>query len=146
MKEDELAPAFDAARFIRALGRNGHNGLVGLAYHAHGDNWAELRLDWREELAGDAATGVLASGPIITMLDMASGTAIWLAAKSFRPTATIDLRVDYLRPAEPGRTLYGRAECYRITRSVAFVRGHAHQGDEGRLVAHAAGTFMFTDG
>jgi acyl-coenzyme A thioesterase PaaI-like protein len=62
----------------------------------------------------------------------------------FLPHATLDLRVDYLRPAASGRTVIGRGECYRVTRSVAFVRGIAHDGDAADPVANVAGTFMFT--
>ncbi len=38
--------------------------------------------------------------------------------------------------------MIGRGECYRITRSIAFVRGQAHDGDPGDPLAHVAGTFM----
>jgi acyl-coenzyme A thioesterase PaaI-like protein len=31
-----------------------------------------------------------------------------------------------------------------MTRSIAFVRGQAHDGDPSRPVAHVAGTYMFT--
>jgi len=55
---------------------------------------------------------------------------------------TLDLRVDYLRPAVPERTVIGRGECYRLTRSIAFVRGIAHDGDPNDPVAHVAGTFI----
>jgi acyl-coenzyme A thioesterase PaaI-like protein len=60
----------------------------------------------------------------------------------FRPQVTLDLRVDYVRAATPWRTVVARAECYRITRSAAFVRGLAHDGELDDPVAHAAGVFM----
>jgi len=78
-------------------------------------------------------------------MDMASGLAIWIRLGAFRHQATLDLRVDYLRPAKPGETIIGRAECYGTTRSVAFVRGIAHDGDAGDPVASVTGTFMFTE-
>jgi acyl-coenzyme A thioesterase PaaI-like protein len=77
-------------------------------------------------------------------MDMACGSSIWLARKMFVPQATLDLRIDYLRPATPGKTVIGRAECYRVTRSIAFVRGQAHDGDANDPLAQVAATFMFT--
>lgn len=141
-----MMPEFDPARFIRSMVNRGHNGLVGLAYRDHGPGWCDLQLPWREELVGDQATGILASGPIITMMDMATSISIWLKADQFRPQATLDLRVDYLRPAEPGKTVIGHGECYKMTKSIAFIRGEAHEGDPARPIAHVAGTYMFTDG
>lgn len=140
-----MAPDFDPARLIRTMAKNQHNGLVGLQYHGHGPDWCELELPWRDDLVGDEVTGIMASGPIITMMDMATSISVWLKGGKFRPQATLDLRVDYLRPAEPGKALIGRGECYKITRSVAFIRGEAHDGDPSRPVAHVAGTFMFLD-
>jgi len=78
-------------------------------------------------------------------MDMATSIAIWIRLGRFRHQATLDLRVDYLRPAVPGRTIIGRGECYGTTRSIGFVRGTAHDGDSADPVAHVGGTFMFTD-
>ena len=136
--------AFDPQRFSR-FGVGGHGGLLNLSYHAHGPDWVELQLPYQTDLIGDPASGVLASGPILTMMDMATSLAVWTKLGSFRPHATLDLRIDYLRPATPGKTVYGRGECYRITRSISFVRGQAHDGDPADPLAHVAGTFMFTD-
>lgn len=135
---------FDAVRFISAMSRSGHNGMLGIEYHAHGSDWTELALPYRDDLIGDPATGILASGPIITLMDMATSISCWLKSGQFRPQATLDLRIDYLRPAEPGKTVIGRGECYKLTRRMAFVRGEAHDGDPAHPVAHAAGIFMFT--
>ena len=46
------------------------------------------------------------------------------------------------RPATPGQPVIAEAECYRITRSVAFTRAFAHHGDPKDPIAAAAGTFM----
>lgn len=114
-------------------------------YRGHGDDWAELALPYQEKLIGVAETGVIASGPIISLMDMATSLSIWIRLGRFRPQATLDLRVDYLRPAIPGRTIVGRGECYRTARSIGFVRGLAHDGDCADPLAHVGGTFMFTD-
>ena len=138
-------PALDPALAARMVAAFGHNGAIGARVVGHGEDWSELALDYREDLVGDETSGVLASGPIIALMDMATSIAVWIKRGAFKPQATLDLRVDYLRAAEPGRTVFGRGECYRLTRRVAFVRGMAHDGDPDDPIAHVAGTFMMTD-
>lgn len=139
---------FDPERFFRS--RLGHGGVLGIGYRGHGVedgvHWAELDLPYDERLIGAVETGVIASGPIISLMDMATSMGVWMRADAFVAHATLDLRVDYLRPATPGKTVIGRGECYRLTRSIAFVRGQAHDGDPGDPLAHVAGTFMAPDG
>lgn len=136
---------FDPERFMSYVRDIGHGGAIGIAYHDHGDDWAELCLPYDPRLIGVAETGIIASGPIISLMDMATSLAIWIRLGHFRHQATLDLRVDYLRPATPGRTIIGRGICYGTTRSVGFVRGMAHDGDAGDPVANVTGTFMFTE-
>ena len=134
--------AFDPVIFAQVMNSRGHGGFLGLEYHAHGVDWIEIALPWREDLVGVPETRVIASGPIITLLDNATSMSVWVKSGRFRPQATLDLRLDYVRAATPGATIVARAECYRITRSAAFVRGLAHDGDIADPVAHAAGVFM----
>lgn len=122
----------------------GHGGALGIGYRGHGPDWAELDLPYSEKLIGDVASGVIASGPILALMDMATSVGVWLKRGSFLPHATLDLRIDYLRAATPGETVVGRGECYHLTRTVAFVRGMAHDGDPDDPLAHVAGTFMVT--
>lgn len=133
---------FDTGRAAPLLLQHGHSGWLGLKYRAHGDDWAELELPWREDLLGEAERHVLASGPIISLMDMAAGLSIWTRRGRFTAIATLDLRVDYQRPAKDRTAVIGRAECYKITRSAAFVRGIAHDGDPEDPVANVAGVFM----
>ena len=133
---------FDPAVVARMMNGRGHGGFIGLRYVTHGDDWIEVALPWRADLVGVPETGVLASGPIITLLDNATSMSVWVKSGAFRPQATLDLRLDYVRAATPGKTVIARAECYRLTRSAAFVRGLAHDGDPADPVAHAAGVFM----
>jgi uncharacterized protein (TIGR00369 family) len=139
------AAAFDPKLFMSYARRVGHGGALGIDYLGHGEDWAELVLPYDEKLIGVAESGIIASGPIISLMDMATSLAIWIRLGRFRHQATLDLRIDYLRPATPGRTIVGRGECYRTTKSVGFVRGLAHDGDPADPVAHVGGTFMFTD-
>ena len=135
-------PPFDPKAAAGFFTRHGHSGWLGLRYRDHGADWVELELPWRADLVGEDDRAIIASGPIVSLLDMASGMAIWTARGGFQPMATLDLRVDYQRPARPGSSVVGRAQCYRLTRSAAFVRGFAHDGDDGDRVASMAGVFM----
>ena len=136
--------AFDPERFMSFVRTLGHGGALGIDYRGHGEDWAELSLPYRPELVGMPESGIIASGPIISLMDMATSLSIWIKLGHFRPQATLDLRVDYLRPATPGMTIIGRGTCIAVTRSVAFVRGTAHDGDENDPVASVTGTFMVT--
>ncbi|MBB5684644.1 PaaI family thioesterase [Sphingobium boeckii] len=135
---------FDPARFYQAVRHYGHGGKLGIQFHGSGEDWVEVALPYDAKLSADPDTGILASGPIITLMDLATSLSIWTKSGVFIEQATLDLRVDYLRPAMPGKTVIGRGQCYRITRNIAFVRGHAHDGDPDDPVAHVAGTYMFT--
>lgn len=124
----------------------GHSGRLGIRFHARGEGWIELALPWRADMVGDEEMGVLASGPIIATMDVATSLAVWNRTGAFAPHATLDLRIDYLRPARPHATVIGRAECLRVARSIAFTRGIAHDGDPADPIAHVAATFMVPSG
>ena len=136
------ATAFDPKRFIELARRVGHGRALGLEYRDSGENWTELALPWREELVGVPETGVLASGAIVSLIDTTSGTSVWMALGRFAPIVTVDLRIDYMRPAVKGETVIARCECVKLTREIGFVRGVAHGGDPARPIAHSAATFM----
>ena len=137
-----LADKFDPELFFKLAGSVGHGRALQIEYRDSGDQWIELALPWREELVGVAESGILASGAIVSLVDMAGGAAVWMAFGKFVPLVTIDLRLDYFRPALKGETVIARCECTKLTRRVAFVRGIAHSGDPTRPIAQATGTFM----
>ncbi|MEO0981925.1 MAG: PaaI family thioesterase [Pseudomonadota bacterium] len=105
--------------------------------------WASL--PWDEKLIGDPDTGVLHGGVITSLLDNLCGVAIAAGLKEFRSMATLDLRIDYMRPAEKGRDVIGEAECYQYTRNVAFTRAWAYHETRDRVIATAAGAFALND-
>jgi len=129
-------------RELLAAAKAGHIVALGLRYVAQGPDWCEFALDYDRRLVSDAITGILASGPIVSLMDTAAGFAVWTKRGRFAPQATLDLRLDYLRPSRPGQAVTGRVECYRLTRRIAFVRGVAHDGDAADPVAHLTGTYM----
>jgi uncharacterized protein (TIGR00369 family) len=103
---------------------------------------AVLKVPYDEKLIGDPETGVIAGGVVTTLLDHACGQAVHAGLQAFKTIATLDLRIDYMRPAEPGKDIYARAFCYKATRSVAFVRAVAYDESPDDPVAAAQAAFM----
>ena len=138
----ERGGGFDPKRFFQLARSVGHGRALGLDFRRTDGEWIELALPWREELVGVPGEGFLASGAIVSLLDTCGGASVWIALGRFQPIVTIDLRLDYFRPAPKGETVIARCRCDRLTRQIAFVSGIAHTGDEARPVARATGTFM----
>ena len=112
-----------------------------VALHA-GPCETTLRIPFDARLVGDPTRGVVFGGVITTLLDHAGGSAVMCSLEELRSIATIDLRVDYMRPATPGRDLIGYARCYRVTTNVAFVRGAAYHDNRDDPFATFLSTYM----
>jgi len=122
-----------------------HTHALGFAYEGYEGDRVRIRVPWREDLVGDPDTGVLSGGLVTTALDHVGGLAIWLALGTFRPIATLDLRVDYMRASVRGLDLMTEARCYRLTRSVGFVRAWAFEDRIDDPIAAAQSVYMITD-
>lgn len=101
-----------------------------------------VRLPYRSDWLGDIERGLIHTGVISTLVDTASGLAVFAKLATFEPIATLDLRMDYLRVALRDKDLHCRAECYRVTSHIAFVRATAWQNDEQTPVAISQSVFM----
>ncbi len=119
-----------------------HTHALGFSFVGAEGDVAILKCPYRDDLIGDPETGVLAGGVVTTLLDHTCGMAVWLALDKFTSIATLDLRIDYMRAAKPGLNLLARARCYKLTRSVAFVRAWAYDETPDDPVAAAQATFM----
>ena len=103
---------------------------------------AVLKVPYRPELIGDPDTGVIAGGVVTTLLDHVCGQAVWASLEAYTSIATLDLRIDYMRAAEPGLDVHAYAHCYKLTRSIAFVRAQAYDRDRADPIATAQAAFM----
>jgi uncharacterized protein (TIGR00369 family) len=105
-----------------------------------GEAWSSL--PYQSVFVGDIESGVIHGGVVTAMLDESCGMAVQLALDGSRAIATLDLRIDYQKPAKPGLEIKAHSVCYHVTRSIAFVRATAYQETEDDPVATAAACFM----
>lgn len=101
---------------------------------------------YRDDLVGDPETGVVAGGVVTALLDHICGMAVWTAMGRLATIATLDLRIDYLRAAQPRRDLMARARCHKLGQTFAFVRASAYEDDPDDPVAAATAVLMAVDG
>lgn len=139
MEKDNAKKVNNAAQFIRLLP---HAAALGLEVVEVDDGVAVLAMPYSDKLVGDPKTRVVHGGAVSALMDTCAGAAVMSHPKMPRVTATLDLRIDYMRAATPGHKITARAECYHITRSVAFVRATAmDESQDSSVVAVANGTF-----
>jgi uncharacterized protein (TIGR00369 family) len=127
-----------ARQFIEAIP---HSRALGMTLTEIADGVATIELPYSEDLIGDPVTKVIAGGAVSALMDTCCGAAVMAHPANPGGTATIDLRIDYMRAATPGQTVTTTATCYHVTRSVAFVRAVTHDGDRDNPVATASGAF-----
>lgn len=118
-----------------------HNKALGIVFEAVEGDGIIFRLPYDPRLVGNPETGVLHGGAITALLDGCSGAAVFVAQPRW-PIATLDLRIDYLRAAVPGRAVLAFAICYSVTRNVGFTRAVAYHDNRDEPIASAVGTFM----
>jgi len=128
----------NAALFVAALP---YSQALGMALETVAEGFAVLTMPYDTRLIGDRETGVIHGGAVSALMDTAASVAVLSHPAAGGATATLNLRIDYMRPATPGQSLRARAECHHVTRSVAFIRAVATDDDESRPVAMATGAF-----
>ncbi|WIY25324.1 PaaI family thioesterase [Parasedimentitalea psychrophila] len=127
-----------ARQFIEVIP---HAQELGLVLQSIGNGMAEISMPYDVKLIGDPDTGVIHGGAVSALMDTCCGAAVMCHPDAPGGTATIDLRIEYMRPATPGQTILTKATCHHISRNVAFVRAVAMDDDRDRPVATATAAF-----
>lgn len=129
-----------ARAFIEAIP---HSKALSMRLDELTDGTSEISMPYDVRLVGDPRTGVIHGGAVSALMDTCCGAAVMCHPDGAGPTATIDLRIDYMRAATPGQRISARAHCYHVTRNVAFLRAFAYDDDRENPVAAATGAFTF---
>ena len=131
----------------RMVGGTPQSAALGFRFVSVAPARGSLEVPWREDLVGDPDTGVIAGGVVTSLLDHTCGMAISAAAGA-EPfsTATLDLRIDYMRPAAPRAGVTAEAHCYKVTRTIAFVRAQAWDADPADPIATVQAAFVINRG
>ena len=127
-----------ARQFIEAIP---HAQELGMELQSIGDGMAEISMPYDVKLIGDPDTGVIHGGAVSALMDTCCGAAVMCHPDAPGGTATIDLRIEYMRAATPGQTILTQATCHHISRNVAFVRAVAMDDNRDNVVATATAAF-----
>lgn len=137
-------PASKARKLFELMvtaNKGDHFHQLGLAVDYVDAAKVRVSLPYGDHLVGNPDTGVIHGGVLTTMLDTCCGFATVTALTQPELCPTMDLRIDYMRPATPGKTLYAEGEVYRVTEQVIFTRGVAFHEDRDKPVAHCVANF-----
>ena len=111
---------------------------LGLTVTAFGDDSIEIKAKWREEWVVNTERGITHGGVLAALIDLA---ADWAMVKQIgRGVPTIDMRVDYHRPALRG-DLTARGRIIRIGAQFSTAEAQIFDQD-GKLVASGRGTYL----
>lgn len=125
-----------ATQFTQAIP---HAQALGLEFVEAREGYVALQMPFKDALTDQR--GAIHNGALAALIDTCAGAAVMAHPKGGIGTATLDLRVDYVRPVGAGRAILARATCYASSDDVVFVRVDAVDDAKDGLVATAAGAF-----
>lgn len=119
---------------------------LGMRCHHLAEDEARASIPWREDLVGDPDSGIVHGGVVSTLLDHSCGLIAFAVLGGQGAPATMDLRIEYYRPARKGAELMAIARPSRVTGMIAFVDALVHDGDEANPLAKAHASMMLPKG
>lgn len=146
----ELSIKTRAERFLATLQ---HAQVLGLTVVAATPDSVVMRLPYQPQVIGDPDSGTLHGGSLTTLVDTASGTAVFSVLPGFELCPTLDLRLDYMQGARSGCDLLAVARVVRVASQVVFTECRVYECEhtaeyssasepDGNLIAKCSATFM----
>ncbi len=117
-----------------------HCQALGLVYEGIEGEAVVLSLPWQACFVG--ADGALHGGPMATLVDVACAIAVTAQLPQFEALATLDMRLDFLRPARPELPVVAKAICATVTGQVAYVTAECHQAGDVEPIMRCTAAFM----
>ena len=99
------------------------NRYLGIKIEELREGYSRCILPFRDEFIGNPALPAIHGGVISTLTDVCGGTAVWTSCSEGDSVATLDIRVDYLRPG-PKDDLVAESEVVRVGNRVAVGLTH----------------------
>lgn len=133
----------DPLKVARQFGEQVPHSLdLGMQVVAMDGGKVHMRMAPQPYLLGDDDAEDLCTSVLYSLADSACGLAVFAAVRELKPIATLDLRMDYLRPATSDRNLLAIARCHHLGDDVAFVYCEIRSEGEEQPVALGNATFM----
>lgn len=129
-----------ADRLQAFLARTPYARFIGLRAELAGDEMTAI-LPFAPHIVGNTFLPALHGGVVGAMMEMTALAQLALAQNSSSPAKTIDITIEYLRPAR-ALTTYARADVRKVGRRVANVHVEAWQEERHNPVAALRGHFL----
>jgi acyl-coenzyme A thioesterase PaaI-like protein len=119
-----------------------YSAALGMKYVTSSPGRGMIVLPWRADLVGIDDTDIIAAGAVTALIDHTCGLAIMAGFGMAANPATLDLRIDHMRPAAPRTDVTCSAHCYKATRTIAFLRAEAWDVSPDDPIATAQAAFI----
>lgn len=129
------------------------NRMIGLRMGDIHQDYVTMSFDMKPELIGNIFYGILHGGVISSVLDMAGGVAVMVAAAHKRKektleelssilsrSSTVNLHIDYIRPGK-GEFFTAKASVIHAGNKISFARMELFN-NESTLIANGTGTYL----
>lgn len=136
---DTTAPnKLDFERLAEMVRRAPYHRWLGVELEALNAEDIVIRMPWREEIVSSPSGGFAHGGALAALVDLAADFA--LAAKLGRGAPTVDLRVDYHRPAV-NTEMRAIGRVIRLGRTIATAEAQVVDM-QGKLLASGRAAFL----